>query len=108
DRTTIASGQLTGFTLIDNEFANINQVEIFVRRNGRIVIKSNTISTISDVFIPSPNHGHRICIVDFIVQLIDIPIDTQQTQVDYSYIRTDTFYFLQIPQRIGIIISESE
>ena len=38
-------------------------------------------------------------------ELFDVPRGVQETEIDYPHIFTDTFNFLQIPQREGIVVA---
>ena len=55
-----------------------------------------------------PYHINGITLIHFIPELVNVPVNSQQTIVDDPDIGPHTFNFLCIPQRIGIIITESK
>ena len=52
---------------------------------------------VANVVFSCPDHWYSVGIIDSVIELIHVPVYTQQAGVDDTYIFPETFYFLNVP-----------
>ena len=63
---------------------------------------------VAHIILLLPDHRHCVRVIDAVVELIYVPVDTQQAGVDDAHILTEAFDLLYVPQRVGLVIAKGE